>query len=269
MWAAYLADQKLLEEFQERKRRGETPGPIPHHFGLYKPAFLILGLAMENLLKALLLKQKKVTFSGDHPKWPGNGHNQRELAKPLGRLLNVEQENILGHLEEFVVWAGRYPIREEKIREAVTAELCLLAITPSDADWMIEQVEAERAENNHARQDCVRSIRSQVLAVDEKLARLTEAMLATVISVDEYRDLKSKLVNEKQEFKDKITALEGRRGSWFEPLLRFISAAKQAGILGERGSDEEKRDFLRKVGSNLTIADCHLSVVLRRRAVSW
>jgi hypothetical protein len=88
-------------------------------------------------------------------------------------------------------------------------------------------------------------------------------MLATVISVDEYRDMKSKVVNEKQELKDKITELEGRRGSWFEPLLRFISTAKQAGIFAERGSDEEKRDFLRKAGSNLTIADRHLSVVPR------
>jgi hypothetical protein len=57
--------------------------------------------------------------------------------------------------------------------------------------------------------------------------------------------------------------VEDRRGSWFEPAISFLKATKQAGFLIESGTEEERRDFLTKVGSNLTISEKHLSVTPR------
>jgi hypothetical protein len=54
------------------------------------------------------------------------------------------------------------------------------------------------------------------------------------------------LVEEKQELKDKITALEASQGDWFEPAIRFVKDAKQAVFVAENGTEEEKRDFLKK-----------------------
>jgi hypothetical protein len=59
-----------------------------------------------------------------------------------------------------------------------------------------------------------------------------------------------KLVERKQHAKDQMAAIEKNRGNRFEPAIRFVERAKQAGILATRGSDTEKRDFLRKTGSN-------------------
>jgi hypothetical protein len=87
---------------------------------------------------------------------------------------------------------------------------------------------------------------------------------ATAISLDEYRDAKRQLVHAKQELKDKIAASEANRGGWFEPAIRFVNAAKQAGFLAENGNDVSRRDFLKKHGSILTVSNRTLTLVARQ-----
>ncbi|MGD0464976.1 MAG: hypothetical protein ABSB74_21030 [Tepidisphaeraceae bacterium] len=64
--------------------------------------------------------------------------------------------------------------------------------------------------------------------------------------------------------KEKLAATEANRGNWFEPAIRFVKATKQSLFLTENGSDEQRRDFLKKVGPNLTISNRHLSVLPRK-----
>lgn len=49
----------------------------------------------------------------------------------------------------------------------------------------------------------------------------------------------------------------------FEPAIRFIRAAKSAHFLAANGTDEQKRDFLKKIGSNLKIEARTVSFVPR------
>jgi hypothetical protein len=81
--------------------------------------------------------------------------------------------------------------------------------------------------------------------------------------MSEYQASKNQLVQERHKLRDEINKLEACRSGWFEPAIRFVKASKQAGFLAEKGSEEEKRDLLKKIGSNLTISDRHLSVVPR------
>ena len=91
-----------------------------------------------------------------------------------------------------------------------------------------------------------------------------QAYLDKVLSLDEYRQAKGELIERKQELKEKLTAAEANRGNWFEPATLLVKASKQALSLTENGSEEQRRDFLRKIGSNLTISDRHLSVLPRQ-----
>jgi hypothetical protein len=45
-------------------------------------------------------------------------------------------------------------------------------------------------------------------------------------------------------------AIAKNQASAFEPLKQFILAAKQAGILAETGTTEQKRDVFRNIASN-------------------
>jgi hypothetical protein len=107
------------------------------------------------------------------------------------------------------------------------------------------------------------AIRSQIREVDDKLDRLTTAYLDQALSLPEYKDARSRLIENKQALKENLAEAEAQQGNWFEPAIRFVEASKSAAFLAEEGTDEEKRDFLKKVGSNLTITNRHLSVVPR------
>ncbi|MGA2496354.1 MAG: hypothetical protein ABSH20_01350 [Tepidisphaeraceae bacterium] len=111
---AYAADWKVVEQCLKRKRRGEGSGVLPGRLGLYKVAFLLLGLANENLLKAMLLGNNVDTGSDNEIKWPDNGHDQRKLASNAGLGLTAEEDVLLGLLSEFVLWAGRYPLPKKE-----------------------------------------------------------------------------------------------------------------------------------------------------------
>ena len=151
-------------------------------------------------------------------------------------------------------------VREESISAQVVDYLRLIALPPEWTDWMIQEIETEQNEDKDSRQDCLQSFRSQIAENDQKLDRLMQAYLDKVLSLDEYRQAKGELIERKQELKEKLTAAEANRANWFEPAIRFVKASKQALLLTENGQESERRDFLRKIGSNLTISDRHLSV---------
>ena len=68
------------------------------------------------------------------------------------------------------------------------------------------------------------------------------------------------LVNRKAELKGKLEALEDNRRNRFEPVIQFVNEAKQATFLLAEGNLEKRRDFLKKIGSNLQVADKSLAV---------
>jgi hypothetical protein len=76
------------------------------------------------------------------------------------------------------------------------------------------------------------------------------AYTESIITLAEYRAGKNKLVDERQQLNETLTEIERTRSSIFEPLKAFLNEAKQAGILAERGSEQQRLDFFKKVASN-------------------
>lgn len=139
-----------------------------------------------------------------------------------------------------------------------------LSLPLCDADEMIARFEAERDQDTESRRGAINDAKAEIKETDGKLGLLMQAYLDKILSLDEYRQAKNDLIERKQELKEKLDMLEANRGNWFEPAIRFVKATKQALFLTENGSGEKQRDFLRKVGSNLTISNRHLSVVPRK-----
>ena len=51
---------------------------------------------------------------------------------------------------------------------------------------------------------------------------------------------------------------------WFEPAIQFVLETKQATILLSEGKPEQKRDFLKKIGSNFHVAEKSLAVEFKK-----
>jgi hypothetical protein len=71
------------------------------------------------------------------------------------------------------------------------------------------------------------------------------AYLENALSLEEYREAKNKLVNQKQLLKDKQTAFEQKSNNRFELAAKFINSVKQAEIIALQENSEQGRDFLK------------------------
>ena len=154
-------------------------------------------------------------------------------------------------------------VREESISDQITEYLSRLALPAEWADWMIEELENEQKEDAGSRRNCIQSFQRNVKDTDGKLDRLMNAYLDKVLSLEEYRQAKSVLIEEKQDLKEYLAKVEANRGNWFEPAIRFVKATKQVLFLTSNASDKQRLDFLKKVGSNLIILNRKLSVTPR------
>jgi hypothetical protein len=97
---------------------------------------LLSGLAIENLVKGILVGRNPEVVSPD--KFDLNqlagskgGHGLLKLAQQASPALSHDEVDILGRLETFVIWAGRYPIH---LRSAETVHPAFISTDPALVD---------------------------------------------------------------------------------------------------------------------------------------
>ncbi len=77
-------------------------------------ATMLFGLAIENLLKAIIIaREPKTVNDGNLRGWPSNGHKLILLAEKAEIPLNEQQKDMVQRLVAFVEWAGRYPVPQK------------------------------------------------------------------------------------------------------------------------------------------------------------
>lgn len=104
LWRVHDADLSKLREGQVEAHKLEN-------LQLGLAWMLLTGLALENLVKAVLLKRKpELARPGRMPKWPGNGHDLPKLFDAAGVPLSASERGMLDRLTEFILWRGRYPV---------------------------------------------------------------------------------------------------------------------------------------------------------------
>jgi hypothetical protein len=108
-FAGILKDQLLAmvdDDSPAWNRRIET-------LGVVSATMLLLGLAFENLIKGVYVAQNPALVDRtrlDRSFWQADsGHGIKDFAKALTRL-EPDEEELLDRLQEYVVWAGRFPI---------------------------------------------------------------------------------------------------------------------------------------------------------------
>jgi hypothetical protein len=103
LYAAYLDDLRRFGKTQNISSLKNLTHVIPATF--------LYGLAIENLLKAILMKNEPDRVSeGKLRKWPSGGHDLIALATTSRIELTAEERDLLQRLTHFIRWAGRYPI---------------------------------------------------------------------------------------------------------------------------------------------------------------
>jgi DNA invertase Pin-like site-specific DNA recombinase len=145
--------------------------------------------------------------------------------------------------------------REEKIFEQVKEAIQKVSLCSAWADKMIKEIEKEKEEKAKAESFFAQKLKDQLAECEEKLDTLLDMMLDKAISQEEYLAKKQKLINQKMDISEKLSAFERKSNNRFELMINFIKQANQAKIIALQENHERSRDFLKKISSNFQIAE--------------
>ncbi len=146
-------------------------------------------------------------------------------------------------------------LREDNASRQIASALALHALPPDWADWMVQELATEQHRDDNSAQQRIQFVKDEIQSLDRKLDRLMTAYVDETLSIDEYRQAKNKLVQDKNDLTAKLAVTAGDSTKRFEPAIRFVKEAKEAGILAKGENRVEQRDMFRKIGSNLRVSN--------------
>jgi len=147
-------------------------------------------------------------------------------------------------------------MREENLAQQVKEAILKASLDDGLFSQMMDQLNHDKtlfeAEKVHNRI----SAETQALEIDEQLKRLLDLSVSGVISDEEYKEKKARLVNKKFE----LQAKGSRDGEWLERYKNLITLAHQASYIAAEANFEAQRDFLKRLGSNFRLYNSTLLV---------
>jgi DNA invertase Pin-like site-specific DNA recombinase len=146
-------------------------------------------------------------------------------------------------------------IREETLAEQISNILQKFSIPSYWVKDMIAELDKDENEKFRADFSFSQNLKSQIRDCKNKLDKLLDLQLSGAISTEEYAEKKQKILNQKIEISEKLKDFEKKGNRWLERAKTFILAANQVQIASQGNNLEEKRDFLKKVGSNIILQE--------------
>ena len=142
--------------------------------------------------------------------------------------------------------------REEIITSEIQKEIKKVSLPDDWASWMLAENEKDRLVEAQSSTLFADKAKAEISLLDSKIEKLMNAYLENALSLEEYRDAKSALVNQKQLLKEKLSAFEQKANNRFELTEKFLKFNME---LANEGTNEEKLHLFKKVGSNFQIKD--------------
>ena len=136
------------------------------------------------------------------------------------------------------------------ITSQIQEEIKKVSLPLDWTEWMIAENAKDRQSEVQSSTLFADSIKTDISLLDSKIEKLMSAYLESALSLEEYRDAKSALVNQKQLLKEKLSAFEQKANNRFELTEKFLKYNIE---LANEGTNEEKLHLFKKVGSNFII----------------
>ena len=146
-------------------------------------------------------------------------------------------------------------IREENLAKQISKILQKVSLSSAWAKKMIKELDKEKESNQQAELSFAQNLKLKIKKCEEKLDRLLDTHLDETITKEEYLPKKQKILNQKIENEEKLKDFEQKGNRWLELCKKFVLSANQAKIIALHGNFFEKRNFLKKIGSNPLLRD--------------
>ena len=146
-------------------------------------------------------------------------------------------------------------VREEIITSQIQNEIKKVSLPDDWAKWMIAENEKDRQSEAQSSTLFVQNTKDEFFSIEKKIEKLMTLYLDNSLSLEEYRETKNQLVNQKQLFKEKLSSFEQKANNRFELTEKFIKTNITNAELANEGIPEKILPEFKKVGSNFKILD--------------
>ncbi|MFA4975631.1 MAG: hypothetical protein WC577_03030, partial [Candidatus Paceibacterota bacterium] len=115
---------------------------------------------------------------------------------------------------------------------------------------MLAKIESEREQDAQNGVAFAQNLKQEIEDLDARLDKLLDTHLDGLIPKVEYAEKKQKILNRKIDVSEKLKDFEQKGNHRLEPMRLFILDSKQAVIIASEENLEDKKNFLKKIGSN-------------------
>ncbi len=154
----------------------------------------------------------------------------------------------------------RYYLPENDLAEQIKRLVQKVSLTESERDFCLSVAADWEKENQQPSNEMDQTLKAELSALKAKIDRLSDAYLEGAFEIDEYKEKKNILVNQKRDIEEKMADFRANGNRWLELIKNLILDANQAQNWASSGNFAEMRNFLKKHGSNRKILDCRLAV---------
>jgi len=151
-------------------------------------------------------------------------------------------------------------IRQEDMAKEIRRNVELVTIPDEWREKFLAKIDVWESDGTETATRLVEETRTALATVKTKIARLTDLYLEEGIPLDEFKEKKNPLMQEKVQLEQKILKLERAKVNRLEPLRNWINEANQAQNWAFTENWTEMKSFLQKVGSNRQLKAKTLSV---------
>jgi len=146
-------------------------------------------------------------------------------------------------------------IREEALTDELRTTTARVSIPSDPGTRMLAQVEQWRQTESDCRTEQLAEEKARLGKAETRISRLLDVYIDGSIEQSDYTRKKEELLHEKTGVKERIRRIEREGSAWLEPLESFLKDAIQAETTALSGTEQELRDFHRRIGSNLSLME--------------
>ena len=120
---------------------------------------------------------------------------------------------------------------------------------------MLKQLAEWRQTESDCRAERLADERTRLGKAESRLSRLLDVYIDGSIEQPDYARKKEELLRDKTGIRERIRRIEREGSGWIEPMQDFLNDAILAGTTAFSGTEQELRDFHRRIGSNLSMIE--------------
>lgn len=228
------------------------------------------------LISKALFDQAQAVLRGNRPLASGYKHDFRfrrliRCANCGAHLIGERAKGRYVYYRCHRVACGPVCLKEDVVEAAVADILAKLRLAPGDVRDVRDIVDDLSGVDATKRDEQAATLNLQIAKCDDRLSRLTDALIDGVLDKDAYEAKKAQLLKERRGLLDDRENL-GKTPSFTDTILKNLELAETAYLRYQNGIDAEKRDLVQEVTSNFSGSGKNLVITLKspfQEVVNW